>query len=336
MGFAEWSLLGKAWRLRDTGAMIDRLEMLIALVHERHFGRAAERLGITQPSLSSGIKQLEESLGVQLVRRGARFEGLTPEGERVYARALQLVADARDLREEMRAVKLGITGALRIGVIPTALPMVADLTAPFHARHPAVKISILSRSSNEIAEQIDRLELEAGLTYLGPATLRLRQVTLYRERYSLLLAEGVAEPAGRSVTWAQAGVLPLCLLTPDMQNRRIIDARLARAGVPAEPKIEANSMIALLAHVATGRWAAVVPRALAAGSARLGAFRSLSIVDEAAETAGAPSLVGLVTAPREPAMPMVAALVSRAQALARTAPYLQTIETGNGATEIAD
>jgi DNA-binding transcriptional LysR family regulator len=331
-----WTPLGKSGRLGETGRMIDRLELLIALVHERHFGRAAERLGITQPSLSSGIKQLEESLGVQLVRRGARFEGLTPEGERVYARALRLVADARDLREEMRAVRLGITGELRIGVIPTALPMVADLTVPFHARHPAVKISLLSRSSTEIADQIDRLELEAGITYLGLSTARFRQVTLYRERYSLLLAESAPEPKGRVLTWAQAGTLPLCLLTPDMQNRRIIDARLARAGVPADPRIEANSMIALLAHVATGRWAAVVPRALAAGSARLGAFRSLSILDDAEETASAPSLVGLVTAPREPAMPMVAALVARAEALARTAPYAETIDTGNGATEIPD
>jgi len=172
--------------------MIDKLEMLIALVHERHFGRAAERLGITQPSLSSGIKQLEESLNVQLVRRGARFEGLTPEGERVYARALRLVADARDLREEMRALRLGITGDLRIGVIPTALPMVADLTEPFHQRHPEVRISILSRSSAEILDQIDRLELDAGITYLGPAAARMRQVPLYREAYCLLLAETAA------------------------------------------------------------------------------------------------------------------------------------------------
>lgn len=63
--------------------MINKLEFLIALAHERHFGRAAEASGVTQPTLSAGIKQLEESFGVLLVNRGSRFVGLTAEGERV-------------------------------------------------------------------------------------------------------------------------------------------------------------------------------------------------------------------------------------------------------------
>jgi DNA-binding transcriptional LysR family regulator len=68
--------------------MIDKLEMFIALAKERHFGRAAEVCGVTQPSLSSAIRQLEDQLGVQLVFRGSRFQGLTPEGQRVLDRAL--------------------------------------------------------------------------------------------------------------------------------------------------------------------------------------------------------------------------------------------------------
>ena len=63
--------------------MIDKLEMFIALANERHFGRAAEVCRVTQPSLSSAIRQLEDQLGVQLVFRGSRFQGLTPEGQRV-------------------------------------------------------------------------------------------------------------------------------------------------------------------------------------------------------------------------------------------------------------
>jgi len=78
--------------------MIDKLEMFIALANERHFGRAAEAVGVTQPSLSSAIKQLEDQLGVQLVFRGARFQGLTPEGQRVLDWALRIVGDTRTLR----------------------------------------------------------------------------------------------------------------------------------------------------------------------------------------------------------------------------------------------
>mgnify|MGYP006146078453 CR=1 FL=1 len=109
--------------------MIDKLEMFIALANERHFGRAAEAVGVTQPSLSSAIRQLEDQLGVQLVFRGSRFQGLTPEGQRVLDRALGIVGDVRALKDEMRVVRTGLSGNLRLGVIPTALPMVTDLTA---------------------------------------------------------------------------------------------------------------------------------------------------------------------------------------------------------------
>ena len=74
--------------------MIDKLELLLALARERHFGRAAEACGVTQPTMSAGIKQLEETLGVMLVQRGSRFLGFTPEGERTLDWARRIVADS--------------------------------------------------------------------------------------------------------------------------------------------------------------------------------------------------------------------------------------------------
>ena len=85
--------------------MIDKLEMFIALAREEHFGRASESLGITQPTLSAGIKQLENQLGVQLVYRGSRYGGLTPEGARVLDWARQIVGDVRVMKQEMRAAR---------------------------------------------------------------------------------------------------------------------------------------------------------------------------------------------------------------------------------------
>jgi DNA-binding transcriptional LysR family regulator len=146
--------------------MIDKLEMLIALAREEHFGRAAESLGLTQPTLSSGIKQLEATLGVQLVWRGSRYSGLTPEGQRTLEWARRIVGDARTMREEMRAVKTGLAGNLRLAVIPTALTTVARLTARFGVEHPNVDFTILSRTSIEILSMIDNLEVDAGISYL--------------------------------------------------------------------------------------------------------------------------------------------------------------------------
>src|SRR5579883_486181 len=123
--------------------MIDKLEYLIALARERNFGRAAAQCGVTQPTFSAGIKQLEATLGVLLVRRGSRFIGFTGEGERVLDWARRIVADVRALKQDVDSLKRGLTGHLRLAAIPPALPMVATLTTPFHARHPDVRYTVL-------------------------------------------------------------------------------------------------------------------------------------------------------------------------------------------------
>jgi DNA-binding transcriptional LysR family regulator len=80
--------------------MIDKLEFVLALAREQHFGRAAEACDVSQPTLSAGIKQLEDMFGVLLVQRGSRFRGFTPEGERVLEWARRIVADTRAMRQE--------------------------------------------------------------------------------------------------------------------------------------------------------------------------------------------------------------------------------------------
>jgi DNA-binding transcriptional LysR family regulator len=292
--------------------MIDKLEMFIALANAGHFGRAAEACGVTQPTLSSAIRQLEDQLGVQLVFRGSRYQGLTPEGQRTLDWARRIVSDARALKAEMRMIRSGLTGQLRLGVIPTALPMVSDLTAPFLRKHPNVRISILSRTSVEILSEIESLELEAGITYLDNEPLgRVTQVPLYTEFYRLLCGLGTPMAGRETISWAEVADLPLCLLTSDMQNRRIVNQHLAEAGVSAVPEIESNSTIALVTHVATGRWASVVPRRLADLFSGQGLLAAIPIVEPEAE-----HVIGLVAARRDPPLPVVAALLAEAERLA--------------------
>src|SRR5918911_2352678 len=106
-----------------TGApfLIDKLELLLALAKERHFGRAAEACGVTQPTMSTSLKQLEEILGVMLVQRGSRFQGFTPEGERTLDWARRIVGDARAMRQEINSLKDKLSGEIRIAAIPTTL-----------------------------------------------------------------------------------------------------------------------------------------------------------------------------------------------------------------------
>ena len=132
--------------------MIDRLHAFMVLVRERHFGRAAEELGITQPSLSSALKSLEDQLGVQLVRRGSRFHGLTPEGERVLDWARRIVGDVRTMQAELRATRSGVSGRLRLGVIPTAMPRIAvPMSAPPIPRPPPWPIAAIAPAEPAVA-----------------------------------------------------------------------------------------------------------------------------------------------------------------------------------------
>jgi DNA-binding transcriptional LysR family regulator len=294
--------------------MLDKLEYLMALARERHFGHAAEACGVTQPTLSAGIKQLEETLGVLLVQRGSRFIGFTPEGERTLDWARRIVGDTRAMREEIRALKHGLTGQLRIAAIPTTLAMVASLTTPFRARHPDVRFTILSRTSIEILAHLENLEIDAGVTYVDNEPLgRVTAVPLYQEHYQLLTAADAPLGNRERVTWAEVSQVPLCLLTPDMQNRRIIDGLLRSAGGAANPTLESNSMIVLFAHVRTGRWASVMPARLAETLGLTATIRAIPIVEpEAVHT------IGLVVPAREPMTPLNAALVSEARRLATT------------------
>ncbi|MGY6709142.1 MAG: LysR family transcriptional regulator [Rhizobiaceae bacterium] len=289
--------------------MIDKLESFIALARAQHFGRAAEELGITQPTLSAAIKQLEGELGVMLVKRGSRFQGLTPEGEQVLEWARRITGDARTMKEEMRAARHGLSGRLRIAAIPTALAMVARLTTPFREENPGVTFSVLSRTSIEVLTLLGNFDIDAGITYLDNEPLgRVVSVPLYEERYHLITGAGNSFSDRNRVSWGEVADLPLCLLTPDMQNRRLIDQHLAEAGAVARPTLESNSMIVLFSHIRTGKWSSIMPLNLAETFGFGEPIRAIPIVEPDAR-----HIVGLVAAKREPHTPLVAALLAEAR-----------------------
>ncbi|KQS63707.1 LysR family transcriptional regulator [Rhizobium sp. Leaf371] len=292
--------------------MIDKLEFFIALSQERHFGRAAEQCGITQPTLSAAIRQLEDTLGVMLVNRGARFQGLTPEGQRVLEWARRIVGDARTMREEMRAAKKGLAGHIRLAAVPTTLAMVPRLTAPFQEKHPDVTFSVLSTTSSKMLGLLENLEIDAGLTYLDNEPVgRVTSVPLVMERYHLVAATGSPLSDRASVTWAEASTIRLCLLTNDMQNRRIINQHFSAAGVQARPTLESNSMIVLFSHIRTGQWASIMPFNVAKS---FGFHDDIQVIPIEEPDAG--HLVGLVATHREPYTPLVSALLHEARKLA--------------------
>ncbi|TGN62239.1 LysR family transcriptional regulator [Paracoccus liaowanqingii] len=293
--------------------MIDKLEMFLAVAKEGHFGRAARTLGITQPSLSAGIKQLEESLGVLLIFRGSRYGGLTPEGQSALVWARRIVGDARQLKDEMRATRHGLSGRLRIAVVPTALTWAARLAARYGEAHPNVGFTILSRSSVQILQMIEDLQVDAGISYLDNEPLgKVSAVPLYDESYALVAPRDHPLAGQASVAWSALDGQRLCLLTPDMQNRRIINRRLTDAGVSPLAMVESNSTVVLVSQVLAGGWLTILPQDIA-GFLTQG--KPLSLMPMEGEGPG--HAVGLIAPWREPHTPVLEALLTEARRMVR-------------------
>jgi DNA-binding transcriptional LysR family regulator len=239
--------------------LLASLRYLVALHEHRHFGRAAQACHITQPALSNALRALEKEFGVVVVRRGRSFEGFTPEGERVLATAQRMLHEHTLLQQDLSSDAAHPRGTLRLGAVPTAMPILARFAAQLQARHPGIVPVALSMS---IA-----LDLALGYTERMPALGgQLRAWPQYVEHYFLLRRSGKARRRGLQIGppmgWADAARLPLCLLTPEMHNRALVDGAFRSAGATVLPAMETDSVLTLALSVVAGNVCSVLPGAL--------------------------------------------------------------------------
>jgi DNA-binding transcriptional LysR family regulator len=289
--------------------LIQHLRYLVALARERHFARAAESCGVAQPTLSEGIRQLEDDLGVPIVERRQRYQGLTPAGTRVLAWANRIIADAESLTREVSELRDGLVGRLTLSAIPAMHPVVPLLTTPLIDAHPKVSVMVLSQTSVEIQRSLDDFSVDAGLTYLDNEPLeRVKTQAMYREHY--VLVTQLSGPFARrtEVTWKEAATLRLCLLADAMQNRRIIDGIFRQAGAVPRAPVETMSLLTVCAHAALGDWATILPHTFAPLVASLPNVVVLPLVEPAAERT-----IGLAVARRDPLPPVARALLEIAR-----------------------
>ncbi len=247
--------------------LLDAMRYLVALEQHRHFGRAASACHITQPALSNALRSLEAELDVAIVRRGRAYEGLTPEGERVLASANRLLREQELLRQDLHSGAGSPRGTLAIGAVPTTMPVAARFAAQLQARYRGIKPVVRSLSSHEIETGLENLSLDIGLGYTERGA-KFSAVPQYVEHYFLLrraaLGAGAPLQVGPPLGWREAAALPLCLLTPDMHNRSIVDAAFAQAGCRVQPAMETNSIVTVVLSVLAGDVCTVLPGALMA------------------------------------------------------------------------
>jgi DNA-binding transcriptional LysR family regulator len=249
--------------------LLSSLRYLVALNECKHFGRAAQSCHITQPALSNAIRALEKEFGVVIVKRDRNFSGLTPEGERVLASAQYMLHEHQMLQRELKSATPVPRGALRIAAVPTAVPIAARFAAMLQARHGGIQPVVLSLSSSALEQGLEDLSVDLALGYaerLRLQDIRLKALPQYTEHYFLLRrarsphAESLQ--VGPALGWKAAAELPLCLLTPQMHNRTIVDAAFHAAGVSVQPAIETNSIMTIMLSVVDGNVCSVLPGAL--------------------------------------------------------------------------
>jgi DNA-binding transcriptional LysR family regulator len=263
-----------------------QLEYFVAVAEERHFARAADKCYVSQPALSAAIAKLERELGATLIQRGRNFEGLTPEGERLLVRARRILAEQDAFRAEVRAMRSGVSGTLRVGTIPTASTTSSLMLSAFCSTHPLVKVQIRSQlGASDLYRRLRSFLLDAAIVPVVPDEAQgLEVVPLYEDRY-VLVAPAAMLPTDTSIMrWADAGRLPLALLTPDMRVRQIIDATFAGHGITVSSQVETDSVSTLLAQAATGDRACIVPQTSLWTNLMAGDLRAVKLVDPVLKT----------------------------------------------------
>ncbi len=311
--------------------LLGSLKYLVALDEHRHFGRAAQACHITQPALSNALRAMEQEFGTAIVTRGRSFVGFTAEGQRVLASARRMLHEHELLQQDLKSGADNPRGSLRVGVVPTAVPIAARFSAMLQALYPGIAPVVLSLSSPEIETGLDNLALDLGLGYtdrLGPRGMRIGTIAQYTEHYFLVRRAEVPSPdrlrIGAPITWSQAARLPLCLLTPDMHNRSVVDAAFAAAGASVRPVIETNSILTLALSVVAGAVGSVLPGALVGAVRNYRELEALPLVEPQILTP-----VGfMIQSSDRPSRTLDAAI-----ALAREAAWLSQVASHSGTLE---
>ena len=300
-----------------------QFKYLIAVAEEKHFGRAADRCCVTQPSLSSGIKQLELELGVAIFLRGRgqRFLGLTSEGERVAKWARRIIAHCDGMRDELDTLKGDLKGSIRIGAMPSMSPVIPTLTSLFMEQHPGVKADVSFLGIEETKLGLSKFALDVGLTYLHQEDLeRFHTMPLFSEDLNLLVPDTDEFAGLDSMTWREVAELPLAMLRPSMRERQFVDQIFEEVGCGPEPRIESESIVHLMFQVQFSQLVTIVPGHFAKMPGLHRGTKMIKLVEPVVSQE-----VGLVWADGEPAMPMASALVDIVKKLKNSGDLTQIL-----------
>ncbi len=302
------------------------LKYFIALAETRHFGQAATRSFVSQPTLSGQIKKLEDELGVALFERTKKFVAVTPLGEALLPYARRAVEEAEALAQLARASHDPLAGPLRLGVIPTLSPYLMPLVlAPLKRKHPQLKLVLTEELTEHLLQRLQRHELDAALIATPVKDAELASRALFDEPFWLAIPRKHPLYTKDSIERRDLDQLDLLLLSEGhcLAEQAMEVCRLrerAQAGEQAD--LRAASLDTLLQLVGAGMGATLVP-ALALRSA---AMTGSGVVTRPLEVPDAYRRVSLVW---RRSFPRAAALAALAEVILAHLP--NTVRVAGGA-----
>jgi LysR family hydrogen peroxide-inducible transcriptional activator len=245
------------------------LRYLVAVADLRHFGRAAARCFVSQPTLSAQLKKLEQSLGVQLIERAPNNVSLTAAGEEIVARARRIIEASDEVVTLARTQRDPLAGRLRLALLPTIGPYLLPRIAPLIRRAlPRLELRLYEFQTAAMLEKLHGGELDLGLLALPVELVGLQTRELYREPFLVALPERHALAAQPTVRVADLKGESLLLLEDGHCLRDQALEVCSRAGVREQQDFRATSLETLRQMVATGAGVTLLPELAGRGAYR--------------------------------------------------------------------
>lgn len=241
------------------------LRQFVALAEELHFGRAAQRLSMSQPPLSASIRQLEDDLGVQLFERSSRQVRLTAAGAAFLVESRRILAQAADARALVGRIASGLSGRLQVGFVASMLYRGLPQLLARHGRsHPGIEVALRELNSGEQIEALLAGRLDAGFVHAPSVPAGLDGVEVLAEPFVCCVADGHPQAQRRHADLARMSGEPLVLfareVSPEYHDR--IVSLCVESGFAPRQRHEVRHWLTVLAFVAAGMGVALVPQSM--------------------------------------------------------------------------
>jgi len=245
------------------------LRYLVAVADLRHFGRAAARCFVSQPTLSAQLKKLEQSLGVQLIERAPNNVSLTAAGEEIVARARRILEASEEVVTLARNQRDPLAGRLRVALLPTIGPYLLPHIAPLIRKSlPRLQLRLYEYQTGTMLDKLHGGELDAGILALPVELDGLEARELYREAFTVALPERHPLAAQETVRVADLKDETLLLLEEGHCLRDQALEVCSRVGVRDQQDFRATSLETLRQMVATGAGVTLLPELAGRGAYR--------------------------------------------------------------------